>query len=190
MSIFTKRIKDPVSGTAQVLSASGLGDGTASFSKCRMNLVVQAEEIPAYNVEHTQICPTKKWPFPGSVVPVTVSRSDPQRLRIDFDDMVSTEERARSQAERQAAVLRGETDSTIPDATAIQWIGGGPDDLTPEQRRKVKDLLGMDVAGGAGPASGDGIDRIARLERLARLKESGALSAEEFETEKRRILED
>lgn len=40
----------------------------------------------------------------------------------------------------------------------------------------------------AGAGAGDDDDRIAELERLAKLKESGALTEEEFEREKARIL--
>jgi hypothetical protein len=40
------------------------------------------------------------------------------------------------------------------------------------------------------PANAGGDDRIAQLERLAQLRASGALSDEEFEAEKRRVLAD
>jgi Short C-terminal domain len=40
----------------------------------------------------------------------------------------------------------------------------------------------------AGPAASAQGDRVAQLERLAKLKESGALSEQEFEREKARIL--
>jgi hypothetical protein len=40
----------------------------------------------------------------------------------------------------------------------------------------------------AGPAASAEQDRVAQLERLAKLKESGALSEQEFEREKARIL--
>lgn len=204
MGLFSKRVKNPVSGQAQVVSASGWGDGNSAYASCRMNLVVQAPGLPAYNVEHKQICPTSKWPFPGTTVPVTVSSSNPKRLRIEFDDLRTTDDRARDQAAQQAAMLRGEQPSDdslgivdVSEATTVQWVGGGPEDLTPEQRRRVEDLLGVDVdgdgvVGSAGvaprPAAGAGADRIAQLERLARLRDSGALSAEEFEAEKTRLL--
>ncbi|MBM3667502.1 MAG: SHOCT domain-containing protein [Actinobacteria bacterium] len=41
---------------------------------------------------------------------------------------------------------------------------------------------------GAGGQAESGDDRVAQLERLAKLKESGALSDAEFEKEKARIL--
>jgi Short C-terminal domain len=44
------------------------------------------------------------------------------------------------------------------------------------------------VVPGEGAGSGDDDDRIAELERLAKLKDSGALTEEEFDREKARIL--
>jgi hypothetical protein len=57
----------------------------------------------------------------------------------------------------------------------------------PDAARRV--LEALQRAGGAEPAGADDAgDRIARLERLAKLRESGALSETEFEAEKARIL--
>lgn len=48
------------------------------------------------------------------------------------------------------------------------------------------DLDGDGRVGGAPPPAGG--DRVAQLERLAALRSSGALTEEEFEAEKRRLL--
>ena len=157
-----------------------------------MSLVVQAEGIPAYSVDHKQNCPSNKWPVPGADLPVLVSRSDPQRLRIDFDQIPDHRDVARARAEQQAAMLRGEGGATPPDLSSVQFVGGTADDLTPEQRDKVERLLGIDIDGdgvvaGAGPGSA-GADRIGQLERLARLRDTGAITDEEYAAEKRRLL--
>ena len=49
---------------------------------------------------------------------------------------------------------------------------------------------GVQSLGGAGaaPQDDDADDRVAQLERLARLRDSGALTEQEFEREKARIL--
>jgi hypothetical protein len=47
---------------------------------------------------------------------------------------------------------------------------------------------GAQGAGAAPPEAAGGDDRVAQLERLAKLKESGALTDTEFEREKARIL--
>jgi hypothetical protein len=44
------------------------------------------------------------------------------------------------------------------------------------------------IASGQAPSGGAGGDRIAELERLARLRDSGALSESEFQAEKARVL--
>jgi putative oligomerization/nucleic acid binding protein len=41
---------------------------------------------------------------------------------------------------------------------------------------------------GANDAAGGGDDRLAQLERLAKLRDSGALTETEFQTEKARLL--
>jgi hypothetical protein len=45
------RIKDPVRGSAQVVSATG-HHGRGIWQNCRMQLVVQADGVPATAVEH------------------------------------------------------------------------------------------------------------------------------------------
>ena len=47
---------------------------------------------------------------------------------------------------------------------------------------------GGDAAAAAQPPQSSGDDRVAQLERLSKLKESGALTDAEFEKEKARIL--
>jgi hypothetical protein len=154
--------------------------------------VVQAEGIPPTNVEHTQICPVAKWPRPGMTIPVVVSRSDPRRLTIDFDQIPDAHDVARAMAEQQAAFLRGQaTAPGVGAPGAVQFVVGGPDDLTPEQRAKLQQVFGMDIGaavpGQAESAASDG-DRVDRLERLARLHAAGALTDEEFAAEKQRLL--
>jgi len=159
-----------------------------------MNLVVQAGNIPAYSIDHKQTCPSGKWPYPGRTLPVVVSRSDPERLRIDFDQVAATHDVARAQAEQLAAELRGEhVAPTTSGFTPVQFVGGTADDLTPEQRDKVERLLGVDIDGdgivgdhGATPSSDA---RISALERLAHLRDSGAITDAEYVVEKRRLLD-
>jgi Short C-terminal domain len=60
----------------------------------------------------------------------------------------------------------------------------------PEMMQQVEQALGqfgiqMEQAGQAGPAEDDAI---AKIERLAALRQSGALTEEEFQEQKRRIL--
>ena len=73
------RMKDPVDGTAQVVGSTQPPD-SATSSNVNLTVVVQAEGVPATSVEFSCIAPTKKWPFPGETLPVTVDRADPERI--------------------------------------------------------------------------------------------------------------
>jgi hypothetical protein len=64
---------------------------------------------------------------------------------------------------------------------AIDWNSAG-------QAPERGEVRVSDGAGGFKPASGGSGDKVADLERLAKLKESGALSDAEFEQEKAKIL--
>lgn len=100
------RMKDPVRGTAQVVSCTAHhGDGV--MQSCRMQLVVQAEGVPAKAVEHSAPVHRKRWPSPGLTVPVTVDRSNPERLKVEWDEIESSGDRADAAAEGLAS-LRGE----------------------------------------------------------------------------------
>jgi hypothetical protein len=80
------RMKEPVRGTAQVVSCtSHLGDGVTQ--NCRMQLVVQAEGVPAKAVEHSGPVHYKRWPSPGVTLPVTVDRANPERLKVEWEEV-------------------------------------------------------------------------------------------------------
>jgi hypothetical protein len=211
MGLFSRRSKDSVRGTAQIVAASHYR-GEGIYQNCRMQLVVTAEGMQPYSVEVHQIVPGKKWPQPGFTVPVTVSRSNPQNVKVDFGEVPSGKERARAMAEQQAAFLRGEGvpgGAGIPGAlgaSSVQFVGGSIGDVPPEKLAKLEQMLGMDLDGdgvigvtaaaaAAAAAAADqatssgNADRVGQLERLAQLHTSGALTDDEFAAEKRRILE-
>lgn len=55
--------------------------------------------------------PKAKWPRPGVVLPVTVDIADPNRFRIEWDQVLSGQEAA----EHLAARLRGEPQADVSD---------------------------------------------------------------------------
>lgn len=217
MGLFSRKPKDGVLGTAHVVAATA-HSGRSTHQTCRLNLVVSVAGWPAYDVEHSQICPASKWPHPGSTVSVVVSQSDPMKLKIDFDAMPDAAEVARIQAEQLAARLRaattqggfvtGPTTTTVgpTTTTTVQFVGGSAADIPPDMRAGLEQMLGIDldgdgrVGGSAGAAAGPEFgapgwsapgapdDRLAQLERLAALHRSGALTDAEFAAEKRRLL--
>jgi hypothetical protein len=182
-----RRMKDPVDGTAQVVGSTQPPD-SATSSNVNLTLVVQAEGVPATTIEHSCIAPTKKWPYPGGTLPVTFDRADPDRLKVRWDDVPDSADVSRQRAEAIAAQMNqggggphvvqagGADVSEIVSALQQQYPGA------------QIEVGGTEVAGGGAQAGGGDDDRLAELERLAKLKESGALTDEEFEREKARIL--
>ncbi|MDQ3935440.1 MAG: hypothetical protein M3340_12510 [Actinomycetota bacterium] len=94
MGLFTKlRMKEPVRGTAQVVSTTGYR-GDSSWQDIRLTLVVEAEGVPATPVVHRGICRADRWPTPGDVLPVTVDRRKPKRLKVEWDEVRSARDSA------------------------------------------------------------------------------------------------
>jgi hypothetical protein len=179
-----RRMKDPVDGIAQVVGSTQPPD-SATSSNCNLTLVVQAEGVEATSIEHSCIAPTKKWPWPGTTLPVTFDRTDPDRLKIRWDDIQETADQAKQQAEVLAAQLnQGGSGQAVSGGGDVNEIVAALQQQFPGAQIQVGD---GQVVSGAG-AGGDDDDRIAELERLAKLKDSGALTEEEFEREKARIL--
>jgi len=179
-----RRMKDPVDGVAQVLGSTQPPD-SASSANVRMTLVVQAEGVAAITVEHSCLAPTKKWPYPGETLPVTFDRADPDRLKVRWDDVPDSGDVSRQQAEALAVQLnQGDGGSVVSAGGDVSEIVSALQQQFPGAQIQVGD---GQVVSGAPPAE-DGDDRIEELERLAKLKESGALTQEEFEREKARIL--
>jgi hypothetical protein len=181
-----RRMKDPVDGTAQVVGGT-LPPDSAKSSNVDLNLVVQAEGVPATSIEHSCIAPTRKWPYPGATLPVTFDRADPDRLKIRWDEVPETGDVAKQQADALAAQM-----NQGGEAHAIQAGGGDVNEIVEALQQQYPgaqiEVEGAQAAGGTMPGGDDDDDRVAQLERLAKLRDSGALSEDEFDREKARIL--
>jgi hypothetical protein len=182
-------MKDPVRGTARVVAASELDRGTIGSTDCSMHLIVQAEGLPATAVEHTDwTTPTEKWPCAGMTLPVTVDRADPDEIRIEWDEVSRTQDVLRAETETLAASVRTGAGPALPEAPEAAGVVSPLPRPSPGATVTVGDAAVVDWDGGIpGPPPPE--DRLARLERLARLHEQGALSDAEFAAEKRRVLE-
>ena len=201
------RMKDPVRGQAQVVSTTAhRGDGI--YQNCRMQLVVQAEGVPATSAERHELVHHQKWPMPGMTLPVTVDRADPTKFKIEWDEVQDSRDRAAANAEAMAAMMRGETPAGAGPMGAfgganIQVVNASGTDprLLPEEKKAKLRMLGIDpdqlaIQQGFGPTpaaapdSGDEVDdQLARLTKLGQLRDAGVLTPEEFEQQKRKILE-
>jgi hypothetical protein len=98
-------MEDPVRGTAYVVSAS-MPDPTATTENYQMTLVVQADGVPATTVQHSGMASTGKWPQPGETLPVTIDRKDPTRVKIEWDEMKTSQQQGIDQAQQMADMLR------------------------------------------------------------------------------------
>ena len=179
------RMKDPVDGVAQVVGSTHPPD-SATSGNVHLTLVLQAEGFPATNVDLDCIAPTKKWPYPGEQLPVTFDRSDPERVKVRWDDVPE----GRQVAESQAAALAAAMNQGGGAQGAVQ--GGDVNEIVAALQQAMPgsqiQVEGGQAAGAAQPQAAGGDERVAQLERLAKLKESGALTDTEFEREKARIL--
>lgn len=196
LGLFKKKLRDPVRGTARVLSATG-ADPSARFTPIDMMLVVQAPGVSATSVMFKQSAArTKKFPFPGQVIPVEVDRTEPTRVRVIWDEMPTQEEFLKQQGQNMAAQMRGEpADGQSNQASMNFGSSSGVSSEAAEvieQLRKTFPGATVNVTNSPEPTAPDAIpqptDRIGQLERLAKLADDGVLTAEEFEKEKSRLL--
>ena len=183
-NLFNVDIKDGLKGSA-VVQSSSMPTPQAQAYNVTMWLDVHVEGRAPYRVHHECMVKAGKHPWPGTTLPVIVDRENPERIDVQWQDIQTIDERM---AEGPGPVAPG-----APGAP-----GGG---------QQVIDLRGTDAAeqiraalagaeqaraapAGAAPAGSGNVveDRIASLERLSKLHETGVLSDAEFEAEKARIL--
>jgi hypothetical protein len=192
MGLF-KRVKDPVEGTAQVVSCSGGSQENAAFFRCWMSLVLTAPGLEPHPVETTKLVRSTKRPSPGMVLPVTIDRARPDRFEIDWDRVPTRKEVARHQTEQAANAMQGggtaaeQIEQVLPGATI--HVEGEVGALPPEALDAIRSALDPEGSQTQPTAPPSSDDRIGQLQRLADLHEKGALTDEEFAAEKRRLLD-
>jgi hypothetical protein len=169
-----KRMKDPVRGTAQIVGRSRY-TVPATSSNIVMTLIVTADGMPATSVEHECLCRHDRWPSPGETLPVTVDRADPGRLRVEWDEVRTHEDRVAEQAQAVAAQMNGHGTAAPGDLVEqLRAAFPGAEITVNSHTPNLADLTGGDP--------------VERLERLAVLHRSGALTDEEFAAAKARLL--
>ncbi|WP_245284159.1 hypothetical protein [Bradyrhizobium sp. Cp5.3] len=145
------RITNRVRGQLQVVACSPFPDAAGEMvlhPKCEIDGVITAERLAAIAVQYSGYdVPKPKWPRPGLLLPVTVDLADPNRFRIEWDEVPT----GRKAAEGLAASLRGEQqasdDHVFPRAwREVEHSASSPtlvNGLTPQQTE-------IALAGGAG----------------------------------------
>ena len=92
MALFERKMQDPVPGTARVVDNDGLHSLPGQAVHCPLDLMVEAEGIPAYMV-HIKVRPkTGKWPEINQLLPVVLDRGNPARVEIVWDQVQSRQD--------------------------------------------------------------------------------------------------
>ncbi len=197
--------KDIVRGTARVVSTSA-PPHAATHSTLSMDLVIEVDGIPAYANEYRRlVMRVSKWPSPGGVLPVEVERSDPAKVKVLWGEIPTNNKRAKADAEAMAAALRGETapPGTMPtrhrDAAALAATAGT--DIVSQLQQMfpgaMVEMGGTGMSAAAPQAPGGEVrvvagrsdeDPVARLEKLAKLRDAGVVDAAQFEQLRAQIL--
>ena len=198
-----ERMRDPVRGTATVVSSSDYRDSTTvapSWTGCSMTCVVQADGVPAHSSHQRAMpAPTAKWPWPETVLPITIDRAQQTEWVVHWEELQSAKEINNAQAEALAAAMRGEPGAAgglpgVPGFGGATVVDTRGDPGLRDQVLGMLDASGVDVAAlqglrAAAAASGPGTDdQLARLEKLGQLHASGVLTDAEFAEQKAKIL--
>ena len=86
-------IKDGIPGSAFVHSRTASPVPKPRYiGGAKLNLLVDIPGQPTYKVKHKCTAPGDRYPHPGQVIPVVVSRTDPQRLRISWEQIPTADE--------------------------------------------------------------------------------------------------
>lgn len=101
-----RRIREPVEGTAQVVSATAPTSNSASWANVTMTLVVQAEGHEPFSLRHSCLCRADRWPRPGMALPVTFDARDHERLDVEWKRVPGAKDRAQQQADAMVEALR------------------------------------------------------------------------------------
>jgi hypothetical protein len=201
MALFDRKMQDPVPGTARVVDNGGMKSIPGQSIHCPLDLMVEAEGIPAYLVHITVRPKTGKWPAINQLLPVVLDRNNPTRVEIVWDQVQSLRDRVQLRtAQRldaaQQAVASGSASAALAE-------DGSPQDLMRQalanpaafaEKMRAQGVPSADVPWGAQAAGTQGpatpVDPVDRIARLADLRDRGALTEDEFQAQKKRILSD
>jgi putative oligomerization/nucleic acid binding protein len=185
---FTHRkvLKNGRPGRANIVTMGALDRGGTSFN-LPMTLHVYVEGLTPYEVHDQWMVKAKDTVALSGSIPVKVDPDDQEKVAIDWDTLRAEYEQE-AEARRAALAQSGPVgpNVTVGEPQVIDLSGD------PEAAAQVQQMLGQFgisvEQAGTGAASDD--DPISKLERLAALRASGALTEAEFEEQKRRILGD
>jgi hypothetical protein len=201
MALFDRKMHSPVHGTARVVDNDGLNSLPGQAVHCPLDLMVEADGVPAYLVHITVRPKTGKWPEVNQLLPVVFDRSDPTRVEILWDQVPSLQDRV--QLRKEARLQAAQQATTSGSGSAAPTGDGSPQDLVRQaladpaafaERMRAQGMASAQVpwsthAAGA-PGASTPVDPMDRIARIADLRDRGALTESEFQAQKERILAD
>jgi len=155
-------------GMAVTRGAEGVVANTEIALKTHLR--VQPENEPEFEVKKRFSFPQMAVPAAGQTVPVLYDPQDHDKIIVDYSP-----EAQQSAAFSAAGIDAGQIGQLMQQAQQMQAQAGQMQG-------------GMGQVPGMAPAAQPQADPVAQLEKLAKLKESGALTEAEFEAEKAKIL--
>jgi hypothetical protein len=171
-----KVLKKGDAGVATIVEMGALDRGGTSFN-LPMTLQVYVEGLTPYEVEDQWMVKAMDTVALSGQITVNVDRENHEKVAIDWDGVRANYEQEKS-AREQALASQG----PVGDPSQMGGQFGGADQF---------DEFGGDIGAAAPPApapSGGGDDTVAKLERLAALKDRGAITGKEFERENHKLL--
>jgi hypothetical protein len=200
------RIKDPVEGWMHVVGCTAI-NADVLRAPCHITYVIQADGVPAFSGDQVFELWTNQWPSPGDDLPVVFDRQDTQHVKIAFDQIPSHAESARMHADELAQQLNSGATPKVQGGPLAGWptpstvtpiiVGNADPERVRDAISRAEQALGIDlngdgVGGGAPPASAStakaDVDVVSRLERLAKLRDTGVITNDEFDSQKHKIL--
>jgi hypothetical protein len=209
------RIKDPVHGTARLVSYEETNARNEFDTTIIAQVVVQGEGVEPVAVESAIGVPNSQLPLDaGTTWDVVFERDNPKHFKTverDAQEMAADHTAAQEAAQRLAEQMRagGAAGAGFAPGTAgvpliFDLSGGGADpERVAEAMAKVQQMFGVDISGATAasatagtapggapnaPAGGQD-DTLSRLERLGELRKNGVLTDAEFEAQKQKILD-
>jgi hypothetical protein len=205
-------IKNGVKGKAVVQSAS-MPTESATATNVSMWLDVYVEGWEPYRVQHHCVVKMSKHPSPGDTLPVVVDRENKERIDIQWGEVKTVDEIMREGGPGQIAgvgnvsmgqpqvinlsgtSLSGDLNEQIQQAMQIaqQAMQQAQEGAPPSTEHEVASAEApapepSSAAEPDAPKPNMVEERLAALERLAKLRDCGVLSDAEFEAEKIKVL--
>jgi hypothetical protein len=188
-------IKDGVEGKAVVQSAT-MPTESGTSGNVKMSLDIYVEGWEPYRIQHHCMVKKTKHPSPGETLPVVVDRENKERIDVQWEKVKTVDEIMR---EGSPGEMPGAVNITMGEPQVINLSGA---ELSGDLNEQIQQAMQMaeqamqQMPGVVGPepppapaSSGNMVeDRIAQLERLAKLRDEGVLTEAEFQAEKARIL--